>query len=384
MKQNSISLIGAILIALFSSYTQAQSIGTVASAVWITDCSQSNYFNTSGTPVNLIGPAGNVFDGANLGVHTQNSGTLIFRGAQVKTFKDPVASNVCGAQIFYRVYPQSGVPGPFNSITLPFMEDCNSVTNLYPSGGSCLLGDQKWERVIPNGTTVPYAPVNLTNYVPGNYILEVFYKVAGSLTTTTQCTDTVTLNNSGNNYKALFSIQSPILSNSTNPSTCDGSDGSITISGLVPGSSLQLSYTDDGVAVGPSAYVANGTGQITITGLNKGLYSNFNVTVNGCVTNLFTGIILSNPIFTSTFASIAPFCAGTTAPLLPTTSSNGITGTWNPSVINNLTTGTYTFTPNAGTCGSPITITVTVIPRATPTFPFGTTLTICGSGSVPV
>ena len=110
MKQKSISLLGTILIALLCNYTHAQSFGSFASAVWITDCNQSNFYNTTGTPANLIGPAGNTFDGTNLGVFTQNSGQLIFRGAQVKTFKDPVASNVCGAEVYYRVYLQSGVP----------------------------------------------------------------------------------------------------------------------------------------------------------------------------------------------------------------------------------------------------------------------------------
>ena len=152
----------------------------------------------------------------------------------------------------------------------------------------------------------------------------------------------------------------------------------------MPNSSVQLSYSDDAVLIGSAPYVANAAGQITITGLNKGFYANFTITVNGCTTSLFTGIILSNPIFTSTFAAIPPFCAGTTAPILPPTSSNGITGTWNPAVIDNQNTGTYTFSPATGTCGLSLTITVTVLPKATPTFSFGTSLTICGSGTVPV
>jgi len=132
MKQNSISLLGTILIALFCNCTQAQTFGTSASAVWITNCNQSNFFNTSGSAGNLIGPAANVFDGGNLGIYTQNSGTLIFRGAQVKTFKDPVSSNVCGVEIYYRVYLQSGVPGAFNSISLPLLEELLPMVLLFP------------------------------------------------------------------------------------------------------------------------------------------------------------------------------------------------------------------------------------------------------------
>jgi gliding motility-associated-like protein len=371
---NPISLAGIIFLILFCNYTQAQSFGTIASAVSISDCNQSNYFNTSGNPADLIGPAVNVFGNANLGVHTQNSGTLSLRGAQVKTFKNPASSNVCNVRMFYRVYLQTGVPGSFTSVDLPFLEDCNVGTGAFPSGGPCQAGDQKWQRIM--------TPVNLTSNAPGNYVLEIYYEASGSQTSTSLCNDLVTLNNSGSNYKAFFSVQSPNLS-STNPSSCFGNEGSITIGGLVPGASYQLNYTDDGVAVGPVTYVANGAGQIIISALNKGFYSNFTLLINGCTTNLFTGIILSDPIFVPTFPPIAPFCAGTTAPILPTTANNGMTGTWSPATVSNVASGNYTFTPSANQCGFPITITITVIQRTVPTFTFGTSLTICAGGTVP-
>jgi len=383
MKTNPISFVGAILLLLFCNYTQAQSFGTTASAVWVSDCNQSNFFNTSGSAADLIGPAGNTFSNNNFGVHTQNSGTLILRGAQVKTFKNPASSNVCSVRMFYRVYLQSAVPGSFTSIDLPFVENCNVGSGTFPSGGPCVAGDQKWQRVIPDGTTIPYAPVNLTSYAPGNYVLEIYYEVSGSNTSTSLCNDLVTLDNGGNYFKAFFSIQSPNLS-STNPSSCFGNQGSITIGGLVAGTTYQLSYTDDATAVGPSAYVANASGQIIKKKKKKGFYSNFVLVVNGCTTDLFTGIILSDPIFVPTFSPIAPFCAGTTAPTLPTTSNNGMSGSWNPAIVNNQNTGSYTFTPSANQCGVPVTITINVIPRTTPTFSFGTSLTICARGSVPV
>ena len=371
---NRIFLAGIILLLFYCRNTQAQSFGIKASAVWVTDCNQSNFFNTSGIPADLIGPPANVFDNNNFGVHTQNSGTLLLRGAQLKTFKNPASSNVCNARMFYRVYLQSGAPGAFTSLDLPFLEDCNSGTGSFPSGGPCVAGDQKWNHITSN--------INLTAYAPGNYVLEVYYEASGSQTTTTLCDDLVTLNNGGNNYKALFSIQSPNLS-STNPSSCFGNEGSITIGGLVPGASYQLTYNDDGVTVGPATFVANASGQIIITGLNHGFYSNFVLQINGCTTNLNTGIILSDPIYVPTFTPIPPFCAGSTAPTLPSVSNNGITGTWSPSTVNNQTSGTYTFTPDPNQCGFPVTISITVIQPTTPVFPFGTSLAICAGGSVP-
>ncbi|MEQ1799691.1 MAG: hypothetical protein ABL872_17170, partial [Lacibacter sp.] len=381
--QYPLSLIGVFLLFFFCNYTNAQTYGTTASAVWLSDCNQSNFFNTSGTSPDLIGPAGNAFNNANLGAHTQNSGTLILRGAEVRTFKNPGVANVCSVRMYYRVYLQSGVPGAFNSIDLPLADNCDVPNSQFPTGGSCIAGDQKWQRVIADGTTVPYAPVNLTSYPAGNYILEVYYDVVGSFTSTSLCNDLVVLNNSGANYKANFSIQAPTIT-SNNPTSCNGTEGSVTISGLVAGATYAVSYTDDGAPVGPVNIIANASGQVIVSGLNAGIYSNFALVINGCTTNLFTGVVLSNPIFIPTFSSIPPFCAGTTAPTLPSTSNNGVTGTWSPAVINNLATGNYTFTPNTGQCGLPVTITVTVTPRTTPTFSFGTTRTICAGGAVPI
>ncbi len=68
------------------------------------------------------------------------------------------------------------------------------------------------------------------------------------------------------------------------------------------------------------------------------------------------------PTVTPSFNPIAPICYGDTAPVLPTTSLNGVVGTWSPSV-SNTTTNTYTFTPTSSQCTNTQTITVTVLPQ---------------------
>lgn len=72
------------------------------------------------------------------------------------------------------------------------------------------------------------------------------------------------------------------------------------------------------------------------------------------------------------FDPIGPFCQNGVAPALPTTSTNGISGTWSPATINTGTTGTttYTFTPNAGQCAAITTIDVTIspLPATSPIF----------------
>ena len=76
--------------------------------------------------------------------------------------------------------------------------------------------------------------------------------------------------------------------------------------------------------------------------------------------------ITVNPNVTPTFTAVAAICSGATLSPLPTTSLNGITGTWAPALDNTATT-TYTFTPTAGLCATP-TMTITVNPNVTPTF----------------
>ncbi|WP_297507872.1 lamin tail domain-containing protein, partial [Flavobacterium sp.] len=70
---------------------------------------------------------------------------------------------------------------------------------------------------------------------------------------------------------------------------------------------------------------------------------------------------------TPTFTAVVPICSGATLTALPTTSNNGINGTWAPA-LNNTATTTYTFTPSAGQCATTTTLTITVNPQVTPTF----------------
>jgi hypothetical protein len=66
------------------------------------------------------------------------------------------------------------------------------------------------------------------------------------------------------------------------------------------------------------------------------------------------------------FTQIAPVCFGGAAPILPPTSTNGITGTWSPVSISSTTSATYTFTPNSGQCVASTTMSVTVFSAYVP------------------
>jgi len=82
----------------------------------------------------------------------------------------------------------------------------------------------------------------------------------------------------------------------------------------------------------------------------------------------FTNTVAVNvsPSATPTFNSVNPICQGASIAALPTTSTNGVSGSWSPA-INNSATTTYTFTPSA-TCTATNTLSIVVTPTVTPLF----------------
>ncbi len=104
---------------------------------------------------------------------------------------------------------------------------------------------------------------------------------------------------------------------------------------------------------------------------------------NGGCPVIMPVIVVVNPLITPTFSAIPNVCQGSTAPVLPTTSTNAITGSWSPAVSTaSAGTTSYTFTPSAGQCASTTTLSITVNPLLAPTFT--TVGTICQGGTAPV
>src|SRR4051794_16659600 len=118
MKTKPISFLGTILFVFFCTTAKAQPSVT-ASAVWLTNCTEDNFLNTTGSIGTSSLPN-------NLGVYTQNSGSLILRGAQVNTSHNPASSNVCLAHLYYNIHLQSNAAGAFTSVDLPLLESCSS------------------------------------------------------------------------------------------------------------------------------------------------------------------------------------------------------------------------------------------------------------------
>ncbi len=132
---------------------------------------------------------------------------------------------------------------------------------------------------------------------------------------------------------------------------------------------FSYTYSIDGGPPISGTHVA--PSNFTVTGLQPGQPVTFTLTWVGICSPPKTVTCYADCVTTTTtqFAPIAAICQGSTAPALPTTSTNGVVGTWNPPVINTGTVGTtpYVFTPN-NACATAFTQNITITPAVTPTF----------------
>ena len=83
--------------------------------------------------------------------------------------------------------------------------------------------------------------------------------------------------------------------------------------------------------------------------------------------NTATLTILVEQRLNSVFTPVDAICNGEALTTLPTTSNNGITGTWSP-ILNNRLTTTYTFTPNWWECARTEILTIEVNQKVDPDF----------------
>lgn len=280
---------------------------SIATAVHIQNCetpTTGEFYNVTGSGSVSIGPASNIYTNNDYGTYVQGSANLILQGAELKSFKTST-SNVCNANLYYKVYESSVDPNtiPFSSIGLTLFDDC--IAGTFPTGGTCNSGDQKWRNIS--------STIDLTTSPPGNYIIEVYFDLVGDHNSTTDCDDTVLVNNGGNNFIATFSIQSAPSFTTTNEE-CNSSNATIIASGFNPGEVYNVTYDDDTVTVGPANFTANPNGEIIITGLNAGTYTNFNFEINGCTTTDASSLTITN--FSPSISQItsnSPICFGSDA-----------------------------------------------------------------------
>lgn len=188
-----------------------------------------------------------------------------------------------------------------------------------------------------DGTTYQAGTV-FNNVAAGNYILYV-KDVNG-------CIKTLPV--------TVLNLPAPTLTATSSPSSCGLADGTITA--IAVGGTLPLTYSKDGITY----QVSN-----IFLGLAAGPYTIRVKDARGCTDTFNISVASAGSPVTPSFTQVAPICAGQPLNPLPTTSLNGITGTWAPA-LNNTATTTYTFTPAAGQCAVTTTMTITVNPKPGP------------------
>ncbi len=208
-------------------------------------------------------------------------------------------------------------------------------------------------------STAPVLSTTSNNGITGTWSAPINTTTPGTTTytftpTTGLCAANTTMSIVVNSAASpTFTQQTPLCQNSTAPSLPTTSNNGIT-----------------GTWSGPINTSTAGTTSYTFT-----------PSVGQCASSSTMNIVV-NPSAIPTFTQQTPLCQNSTAPTLPTTSNNGITGSWS-GPVNTATVGTtsYTFTPSVGQCASSSTMNIVVNSAVAPTFTQQTPL--CQNSTAP-
>ena len=263
----------------------------------------------------------------------------------------------------------NGISGTWSPATIS--NTTSATYNFTPNAGQCGSNTTLSTTVTPNvvptfnaipafcsGSVAPTLPTTSTNGISGTWMPNTISNTtSGSYNFTPnagQCASTATI---------MVTVTPSVVPTFTigSSSICSGATAPV----------LPTTSTNG----------INGTwSPLLVSNTTSGMYT-FTPATGQCANAININIVV-NPVVTPTFAPIAPFCVGSTAPVLSTTSTNGINGTWSPATISNTTSATYNFTPNAGQCANNTLINITVNPLTTPTF--NAIPAFCSGGTAPV
>ena len=198
--------------------------------------------------------------------------------------------------------------------------------------------------VVPTAGVAPFAytwstfPVQTTstatNLVAGAYTVTVTDNVGCSRQAAVTITDSAAL---------LIAISA-----TSDPSTCDGTDGSITLNGyILPSTVYRVTYKVGGVRVTVNL-VSSGTGTLPIPNLPKGTYDSITIVRGGCQYNVVGPIILRDPPLPAppVLTSNSPVCLGNKIEIVAAELTAGVTFFWSGPLGNNTTNDTDLVTPS--------------------------------------
>lgn len=306
-------------------------------------------------------------------------GQLIFPAGNITSFEVWCNGTLAGTDFWLQFSPTVN-----NNNSCP---SCFYVTSNSPvcTGGTLLL-----HASDPNATSYSWTgPNGFASNLQDPSIPNVTLAASGIYTviaTTPNGFDTGTVT-------VVINPTPVITASSTNPTTCGGANGTITLAGLTSGTGYTITYTDPGGTTHNVNQTANVSGDVMLSGLVQGIYTNIYVTVTatGCVSNIVGPITLVDPTPPSALVvtSNSPVCLGQT--LNFTANSGGAdqyhwtgpsafnSNIQNPSIpnIQYVNAGIYTvYASNSITQCTSNTVTTTVVvqPPATANFSFTTAL----------
>jgi len=143
-------------------------------------------------------------------------------------------------------------------------------------------------------------------------------------------------------------------------------DESLAITANLAGSATQVTWSTDGdgsfddITSSSPRYIAGASdvtnGSVTLTATTDDPDGS-----GPCLEASASATLSINQQETPQFDQLGPYCIDESPDLLPTTSVNGIVGTWDgPIVTASVGSGIYTFTPENGSCAENITMTILI------------------------
>ncbi len=303
-------------------------------------------------------------DTVNFTVTANTSGTVTLTQNTSNTLIDNtgIACNPGGDNTYYRVYDLSALGYTsdivLNSIKFGVEEsaiDRDVTVSAYTLSGALSNAN----LTLLGSVTVPVTTAPLTNYtanmggitVPGGSQLVLSYQVPSTTSTTSSVfvPGSNNLGQSGLTYIKTLNcgFPEPVSLTSLGFGTVHVIlDADVTVNGTLTQTAGLPSGSVFPIGTTTVSYLATGA--------------------NGCTSTCSFDVVVNAPTAPS-FTQVAPICLSGTIAALPTTSNNGITGTWSPA-INETATTTYTFTPDAGQCATTTTMTIVVNPAPALTF----------------
>lgn len=277
-----------------------------------------------------------------------------------------IVSNGCTTSATKTLAVNVNVPAPLGNNNVSYTNGTSGQVNVTATEGSNLI------LTAPAGTY--FSQVNFASYGKPSGTSPNFAINSDCHSITSQSvTETYLLGNTGSiTIPATNAVYGdPCVGTEKNlrvlasyaQTICSGT--SVTINGTTPtGGTGTFTYlwesstTSATAGFGPAAGTNNAI-NYTTAALTQTTW--FRRVVTSCSNSSTSALVLVKVTLKTipTFTQVASVCYGETISALPTTSTNGITGTWSPA-LNNTATTVYTFTPTTGQCAAIATMTITV------------------------